>query len=81
MNPLNSNPFNSQAFNNANNQLLNNVRQVKQVMNSLRGDPNALAQQFPQLKPFIGGNLQNVYMQMCQDRGVDPNVILNELRS
>lgn len=92
MNPLNSNPFGQQVgrqfgrpTNGLNSQLINNVRNVKSVMRMVNGDPRALVQQFPSLGLVLqmaqGQNLQSMFMNMCQERGIDPNVILNELRS
>ena len=85
MNPLNSNPFNSQAFNNANNQMMQNLKQVKSLMNMANGNPQALFQQCPQLKQVMqmtqGQDLKSTFYSMCQQRGIDPNVILRELQS
>ena len=92
MNPLNSNPFGQQVVrqfgrptNDLNSQLINNVRNVKSVMRMVNGDPRALVQKFPSLGPVLqmaqGQNLQSMFMTMCQEHGIDPNVILNELRS
>lgn len=85
MNPLNSNPFNSQALLNANNQIMQNLKQVKSLMSMANGNPQALLQQYPQLKQVMqmtrGKDLQSTFYSMCQQRGIDPNVILNELRS
>ena len=90
MNPLNSGhfgnfknmPFNQPDPHTA---LLNNVKHVKSLMKMSQGDPTALVQQFPKLKPILqmaqGQNLEAMYMSLCRERGIDPNVILNELRN
>lgn len=92
MNPLNSNSplnnFQQNQFNNnfqqnqANSQLMNGVHRAKELMQALKGDQFALIQRFPELKPFAqGANLESIFTSMCQAKGIDPNVILNELRS
>lgn len=97
MNPLNSNIslntqniFNQTQFNQLNNmdQLMNNIRNVKEVMKMANGDLSILIQKFPSLGPVLqmsqGPNLQklqSMFMSMCRARGIDPNVILNELRN
>lgn len=92
MNPLNNNPFinsnnqfNFKQPNQVNNQLMNNVRNIKMLMQMSRGDPSALIQQFPEMRSVLqmaqGKDLKSLYMSKCQEMGIDPNVILNELRS
>lgn len=88
MNPLNSNPFRNNfspnQFSNMD-QLRNNIRNIKEVMRLANGDPKTLIPRFPSLGPVLqmaqGQDLQGMYMSMCRDLGIDPNVILNELRN
>lgn len=92
MNPLNSQPFGmqfSQQFNPqqriTQDQLMSNIRNVKSLMQMAKGNPEALVQHFPSLGPVLqmaqGQDLRGMYMSLCQKHGIDPNVILNELRS
>lgn len=66
-------------------QLRQNIQQIKGMMRAMQGDPTQLAQQNPMinqvLQMYKGQNLQSVFMNMCKQRGFDPNAILNELRS
>ena len=87
MNPLNSNSplnnFNQNRFGNniPQNQLMNGVHKAKEMMQAMRGDPAALVQKFPELKPFMQEqNLEGIFRSMCQANGIDPNVVINELR-
>lgn len=90
MNPLNSNPFGNVQQNNfqtfqLNNRFISAIKEVKSLMQASRGDPNALVQQYPQMRSILqmaqGKDLKSLFYTKCQDMGVDPNVILNELRS
>jgi hypothetical protein len=85
MNPLNINPFGNNFKQTSNINLNSNILQVKQLMKMSQNNPAALLQQNPMIgqimQMYRGQNLQSVYMNMCKQKGVDPNVILNELRS
>lgn len=87
MNPLlnNHNPIPSQ--NGMPPQLRQGIQEIKGFMRMMQSSPHAILQQNPMMsqlnqvaQSFKGQNLQTVYMNMCKERGIDPNVILNELR-
>lgn len=93
MNPLNSNSplnnFNQNQFNtfgpqnqpSSQDRLMAGVHKAKEMMQAMRGNPAALVQEFPELKPFMQErNLEGVFRAMCQAKGIDPNVVINELR-
>ena len=65
-------------------QMMQGIQQVKGMMNMFKGNPMALAQQNPMLGQVMqmcqGQNPEQLFYAMCQQRGVDPNAILNELR-
>ena len=66
-------------------QLRQNIQQVKGVMQAFKGNPAALLQQHPMLGQIMqmsrGQNLEQMFTQMCQQRGLDPTAVLNELRN
>lgn len=67
------------------------IQQLKQMMNMLNGaqNPQAVLQQVAQQNPQLaqvmqmcnGKNPQQVFYQMCQQRGINPDEILNALKS
>ena len=69
-----------------------NLGPVKQMMNMVRGasDPNAmlsmLAQSNPQMQQAMsviqqaGGDPQQAFYSLCEQKGVDPNKILDALK-
>lgn len=77
MNPLANNALNPQ--------IMQGIRQAKNIMQMMNGNPTALAQQNPMLNQVMqmcrGQNPQEMFMSMCKARGIDPNAILNELRN
>ena len=77
MNPLVNNALNPQ--------IMHGIRQAKNIMQMMNGNPTALAQQNPMLNQVMqmcrGQNPQEMFMSMCKARGIDPNAILNELRN
>lgn len=85
MNPLNDNSLYK------NNTPKQDFSQIKQLYKMFNQNPNIILQQNPQvqqiqqiqqiLQKYKGQNLKSVYMNMCKDRNIDPNVILNELRN
>lgn len=80
--PTGQNQFINQNQSNSQDQLMMGVRKAKEFMQMTNGNPAALLQRFPELKPFMQGqNLESVFTSMCQASGIDPNVIINELRS
>ena len=67
------------------------MQSIKRMMNMYRTakNPQAALQQMAQQNPMINGlmqigsqngGLQNAFYTMCKEQGVDPNVILNELK-
>ena len=79
MNPLNDNSLYK------NNTPKQDFSQIKQLYKMFNGNPNIILQQNPQIQQILqmykGQNLKSEYMNMCKDRNIDPNVILNELRN
>lgn len=85
MNPL---------FGNGNNMIPNNnfMQNIKNMMNMFNASKNPqqalnmLTSQNPQIAQIMemaksnGGNLEQLFKNMCQQQGVDPNTILNQLR-
>ena len=65
-------------------QLRQNIQQIKQIMNAIK-DPNTLIRQNPMLnqvmQAYRGQNPQQIFMSLCQQNGINPDAILNELRS
>ena len=65
-------------------QLMNNIRQVKQMMNMAQ-NPNAILQNNPMLNQIMqayqGQSPQQIFSILCQQNGFDPNAIMNELRN
>lgn len=66
--------------------MVNGINGVKQMMGMMRtvANPTAMLQQNPQFAQVMqmckGENPQDVFMQMCKARGIDPNMVLNELQ-
>ena len=65
-------------------QLRQNIQQIKQMMNALQ-NPNAILQQNPMLNQLMqtdrGQDPQQIFRSLCQQKGVDPDAIIKELRS
>ena len=82
MNPLNSG---------INPQMMQNIQQLKGMMQQLKTmqNPNAvfqtMAQNNPQMQQVLqmcqGKNPKDVFYTMCQQQGVNPEQILNMLKS
>lgn len=78
MNPLNNLPP----------QLIQSINQMKGLLNMANGNPNQIFEQLgkqnPQFNQILqmcnGKNPQDVFMDMCKSKGVDPNAILRELK-
>ena len=66
-------------------QLMQNIKQIKGMMQMMNGNPMALAQQNPMFNQVMqmcqGQNPEQVFMGMCKARGIDPNASLKELRN
>ena len=64
-------------------QMLQNIQQVKGLMQMANGNPMALAQQNPMVGQIMqmckGQNPQQIFYAMCQQQGINPNEIINEL--
>lgn len=65
-------------------QLMQNIQQVKGLMNIVGGNPMALMQNNPQFGQLMqmcqGQNPQVVFENMCKQQGVDPNAVINALK-
>lgn len=65
-------------------QLMQQIRQVKGLMQMTRGNPMALLQSNPQfaqvMQQFKGQNPQQVFESICKQQGIDGNAIINELK-
>ena len=69
-----------------------NLQSIKNMMNLIRGSNNPQAElqnmivQNPQMRQVMdlvrknGGNYQQAFFALARQRGVDPNVILQELQ-
>ena len=66
--------------------MVNGINGVKQMMGMMKtvANPTTILQQNPQFPQVMqmckGKNPQDVFMQMCKARGIDPNMVLNELQ-
>lgn len=64
----------------------NNVGQVQQMAQMLKGNPVGMLQNLPQYRQAMdlvqqsGGDAKAAFYKLAQQRGVDPNEILNALR-
>jgi hypothetical protein len=68
----------------------NNLQQVKQMMNMFKTmkNPQSAIMQMAQSNPQINSIMQlvgnrnpkDVFMEECQKRGIDPNMIINQLK-
>ena len=78
MNPLNNNSL----YTSPNKYSIN--PELKQMYKMYNGNPLSILQQNPKIQQVLnmykGQDLKSVYFNMCQSKGIDPNVILNELR-
>ena len=65
-------------------QLLNNIKQVKGLMQMANGNPMALLQNNPQMRQVMQmlqtQSPEQVFRSMANQMGVNPNDILNQLR-
>lgn len=82
-----SNPFKVMNNTYANMPNMNNIRQTYQMLKS-KGDPMVLmqnmAQNSPQLKPILqamngGLSAQQIFNNLCQQRGIDPNEFIKNI--
>ena len=63
-------------------EVFNNINKIKQLMKTMQ-NPNAMLNNpmFAQVQQMCQGkNPKDVFYQMAQQMGIDPNAILNELR-
>ena len=65
-------------------QMQQSIQQIKGMMSMFQGNPTALLQQNPMFGRIMqmcqGQNPEQLFYALCQQQGVDPNAILNELR-
>ena len=65
-------------------QFRQNIQQIKQMMGTIK-DPNTLIRQNPMLnqvmQAYSGQDPRQIFMLLCQKNGINPDAILNELRS
>lgn len=66
-------------------QMFNKIKEVKSMMQMAKGNPYALLQQNPQMAQVLqmcnGQSPEMVFRNLCKQRNVDPDSIINELRS
>lgn len=69
------------------NPTLGNIAQIKRMMQMLQTaqNPQAALQQLAQQNPMIGslmqsGNLKDTFYKMCEEKGVNPDDIINQLK-
>ena len=66
----------------------NNVSQLKSLYNLFRQNPQQVIMQMAQTNPQVAQvlnmtknqNLETVFYNMCQQRGISPNEILDQIR-
>lgn len=68
-------------------QNMGNIAQIKRMMNILQTaqNPQAALQQIAQQNPMIAnimqsGDLKSTFYRMCEEKGVNPDDILNQLK-
>lgn len=65
-------------------QLMQQIQQVKGLMGMAKGNPMALMQNNPQIAQVMqmckGQNPQTVLENMCKQKGIDVNALMNELK-
>ena len=65
-------------------QMIENIQQIKGLMQMANGNPMTLAQQNPMIGQVMqmckGQNPQQIFYAMCQQKGINPEMILNEFR-
>lgn len=65
-------------------QLMQQIQQVKGIMNMANGNPMALMQNNPQFGQIMqmcqGQDAKTVFENMCKQQGIDPNAVINALK-
>lgn len=65
-------------------QLMQQIRQVKGIMQMAQGNPMAILQSNPQMQQIMqmckGQNPKTVFENLCKQNGIDGNAIINELK-
>lgn len=68
-------------------QNMGNIAQIKRMMNMLQTaqNPQAALRQLAQQNPMIAnlmqsGDLKSTFYRMCEEKGVNPDDILNQLK-
>lgn len=86
MNPLNNETNNIQGLPP---ELMQSIKQIKGIMNMANGNPMQVLQQMGGNDPRINQvlqmcksqNPQDIFISMCKNQGIDPQAVLNQLRS
>lgn len=78
------NPFNQLNPTNNNMASFKNAYQMLKNSNNPMFVFKQMAQSNPQLRPIVsmlnqGGNPQQIFYSMCQQRGIDPQAFLNQI--
>ena len=65
-------------------QMMNGIQQIKGLMQMANGNPMFLARQNPMLGQVMqmckGQNPQQMFYALCQQQGINPDLILKELK-
>lgn len=81
MNPLG----NGNLSNGLSPEIMQNIQQVKGMMNMLKGNPQTIMQQNPMLNQVMqmcqGKNPETVFKSMCKSKGIDPDAFINALKN
>jgi hypothetical protein len=61
--------------------VMKNIQQLKGLMQTANGNPTALLQNNPQLQQVLnltkGRNPEQVFYELCQQKGINPDDVLN----
>lgn len=81
-------PTANQAIPKMNNGAMQSIKRMMNMYNAAK-NPQAVLQEMAKQNPMINGlmqigsqngGLKNAFYTMCEEQGVDPNIILNELK-
>lgn len=86
MNPLNNGMNNNHGLPP---QLSQSIQQMKGMMNMASGNPNQIFEQLSRQNPAFnqvlqmcnGKNPKDVFYEMCQQRGINPDEVLKRLQN
>lgn len=66
-------------------EIMQNIQQVKGMMNMLKGNPQTIMQQNPMLNQVMqmcqGQNPETVFKSMCKAKGIDPDAFIKALKN